>query len=215
MEWPVLLVAAAIALMAVAIAFWADRARARERRRLLAEPPERPGLATPARPAYLTADQVRSQSEPAGAAGPGPDQAEVARRIEGVPAVDGGWASPDFVTDPAASWAVLDSPVVVVVEAVDRTEDLVGLIRRVQAMAAPLVVVARRIGPEPLTTLGLNAVAGRLACLCLVTDQPEAVARRLQVPLLTRSEVVADYFPDQALGRCELWVSDKERSWIV
>jgi len=217
MDWPVLIITGIVAITAVVVAFLVDRDAAKRRRKILSTPPDRPGLPEAASPTYLTADEIRQQASQQPVR-PDLSQAErdaLAARVADVTPIPVGWPSSDFVTDAHSQWAVVDSPVVVVAEAVSTMADVVPIVQQARDKGAGLVVAARRIAPEVLATLSLNALSGRLPCLSLLADDLDQIAQQVHASILTSADLTAGYVPDHVLGRCDLWVSDPRQTWIV
>ncbi len=220
MEWSWLIIAAAVALAAVVVAHVVDRANARRRRQILESPPDRAGLDLPdghPAPAYLTEEAVRAgaradRADRSRAADPGGAGTED-ERLTGVVPVEAGWTSPDFAQGQDRVW--LTTPVVLVAEAVTRVEELWDLISLTKASRSALVVAGARIEAEVSQTLALNALSGRLRCLCVRTDRLDEVARRSGATVVSAADLSAGYVPAASLGRCQLWVADDRHSWIV
>jgi hypothetical protein len=214
MEWPVLVLAAVIALAALGLAFTVDRRRARLRRQTLAAPAPNPVLDHLAAPTYLTPDQIRAQRDPKARALTEAARRATSTRLAGLAPLPGGWASSDFVTDPASGWAVAEAPVVLVAEAVTRLADLAPAIALARQRQTGLAVVVGRINPEALAELALNAVAGRLNTLVVQGRDLAQYARAANAHLVCEADLSAGYLPAPALGTCRLWVSDSAHTWI-
>ena len=212
MDWWIVIVGGVCALIVVLGAYWTDKQAADKRKEILASPVDQPVLAEHGKPTYLQEDQVRAQAQ----ANPISVDTEVAmEKIADVDPLEGGWASPDFVNDPKAKRAVLLSPLVVVTEAISQMADLVPLVRMAQDRGTGLVVVSGKIPDDVMSTLGVNALTGRLPCLCVVTEDLEGFAQECQAEVISQTDLVAGYLPSTSLGHCEVWVSDSKQTWIV
>ena len=215
MEWPILIIAAVCAVTALVVALMVDRDSARSRRRVLQAPVDQPLLADTPAPTYFSPDQAKAKYDASARALTDEQRAAVSARLDGVAPVAVGWPSADFVTDPGSRWAVLESPTVLVAEAVGRLVDLADLIRPAADQCTAVVVVASQIPPDVMATLSLNAACGRLDCLCLITEELDQIAALVGATVLTAADVAAGYLPPAALGHCDLWVSDAKQTWIV
>ncbi|MDR2929431.1 MAG: hypothetical protein LBV06_00765 [Propionibacteriaceae bacterium] len=216
MDWSTVIVAGVAALVGVVVAFVADRRRSQARRRILSSPPQRTSLESLAAPEYLSSDQVRSLRQTERAARL-PDDGALRHPpvTSDQPELAAGWASADFINDPVARRAVMWDPMVLMVETVTRWQYLPPVIRTALDADRALVVVASSIDESIVTTLGLNAVAGRLRCLCVLTDQVADVPRLVGGEVVSSADLAADYVPATSWGRCEAWVADSDHSWIV
>ena len=217
MEPTILVIGAVVAVTAVVVAFLVDRDAASRRRAILSTPPTSPVVPDDLRPTYLTPEEIRAQgraveADPVAEAA---RRADVTARLTGVEPLPVGWPSPDFVTDAETDRAVLEAPLVVVADDVRHLADVRPLLERAREAGTGLVLVAQHLAPEVLATLSLNAAAGRLAALAVVTDDPGAIAERVGTTMVSGDDLTAGYVPDDAVGRCDLWVSDATRSWIV
>jgi hypothetical protein len=205
-------------------ALW-DRARNRRRAEEMLAPPERviPHFRpdTPA-PQYLS--ELQARRAPTTTAGPAlstSERAELGRLLEervGV-TIRTGYASSDFVTDPASGWAVLDEPAVLVcADPVASIRELLGVLERMVLSQTPLVVVAPELAPEVIATLEVNRIQRRLALVVVVAADDEeraAVARACGATPTDRSDRQAGYLPPTVLGRCDRWVSTARTSHVL
>jgi len=211
MDWPVIIIVSVCAVAAVAVAYLVDSRGARQRRQILAEPP--PGLDDTPAPAYLTEETIRSASPtPA----PSPDERDrVDHRLMGVEPLSAGFFSPDFLTDKKSRRAVLESPVVVVADQVTQFLDLAPAIQAARAQTTGFVLAAREVGGDVMVNLAMNCVSGRLACVCVVTEDLDPIAALTGATIASASDLRSGYLPEAWLGRCDLWVSDEKRTWIL
>lgn len=224
--WSVgLAVLVVVGLVAVVFGALYDRARNRRRAAEMLAPPDRviprfrPDAPTPH---YLSELQARRPA----AEVPAPvldaaARAEVERLLAGSAgaAVDAGWASADFVTDPATGWAVLDEPVVLVcADEVASLRELLDLLERLLLSRTPLVLVAPRVAREVLATLEVNRIRGLLSVVVVLVGDAtarDALARGCGATPVERADRQAGYLPPEVLGRCRRWVSTDRRSLAV
>jgi len=211
MDWWALIIGAVVALTAVVVAYMVDARSSREREQILSSPPDRPGLSGEGSPEYVTGDEIRAGH----VSRPATNGADVDDRLDGAVMFDFGWVSEDFITDAAAKRTVLESPVVLVAESVGYMADLVPVIQVAGREDTGLVVAAGEITPDVVTTLAMNAMAGRLACVCVAVDDCDAVAGAAGASVVLASDLRSGYVPESVLGRPQLWVSTSERTWIV
>lgn len=222
MEPTTLIVGAVCAITAVLVAFMVDRDNWKRRREQLKSAPGSPGVDAPT-PAYVTAEEVAAEAKrtPAHAELTPAERDHVDRQLARTEPLAAGLASPDFVTDQAGRRAILDNPIVLVTPELLRFSDLHPVVRRARDQAAPgklsggLAVVVQKAAPEPLATLAMNALSGRLDCVVVTTDDLEAVAAGAGAQVIEPADLTAGYIPAGSLGSCDLWVSDRENTWIV
>ena len=205
-------------------ALW-DRARNRRRAEEMLSPPERaiPGFRPDApTPRYLS--ELQARRPPADAPGTvlsEAERAQVSRQLEadGELTIGAGYASADFVTDPASGWAVLDEPAVLVcADPVASVRELLGLLERMVLSRTPLVVVAPAMASEVLATLEVNHIQRRLLLVVVLVEDEDERTRVAQVCGATptgRADRQAGYLPPSVLGRCARWVSTAEGSHVV
>ena len=205
-------------------ALW-DRARNQQRAAEMLAPPSRtiPGFRPDApSPRYLS--ELQARRAPAEAATTGlsdADRATLTRRIEedGTVSISAGYASADFVTDPASGWAVLDQPVVLVcADPVASMRELLGLLERMTLSRTPLVVAAPDVAPEVLATLEVNRIQQRLSVVVVLVRDEDVRSRVAQACGATpteRADRQAGYLPPAVLGRCARWVSTSSHSHVL
>ena len=224
--WSVgLAVLVVLGLAAVVFGALYDRARNRRRAAEMLAPPDRviPHFRADApAPHYLSELQARRPPDTsAGAALDDGTRAEVAQQLAAGSGagVAAGWASADFVTDPATGWAVLDEPVVLVcADEVGSLRELLGLLERLLLSRTPLVLVAPRVDREVMATLEVNRIRGLLSVVVVLVgdaEAREALARGCGATPTERADRQAGYLPPGVLGGCRRWVSTDRRSLAV
>jgi len=105
--------------------------------------------------------------------------------------------------------------VVLVAESVRYMADLVPAIQAAQNGSTGLVVAAGEITPDVVDTLAMNALSGRLACVCVITTDCESLAGAVGAPVVPAADLRSGYLPDTVLGHCDVWVSGPDRTWIL
>jgi hypothetical protein len=204
-------------------ALW-DRSRNRRRAaEMLAPPPRtipqfRPDAAAPH---YLSDLQARRRpADPMPTALTAEDRETITRQIADSQTVTipAGYASKDFVTDPASGWAVLDRPAVLVcADPVETIRELLTALEQLIMSRTPLVVVAPSLGPEVLGTLEVNQIQQKMRLLAVtpaVTELP-ALATACGATIMERADLRSGYVTPDQLGRCERWVSTPKVSHVI
>lgn len=216
-------------------AFWDRRRNRRATDRMLSPPardiPQLPTDADP--PVYVPAVEARRRaSDPAAGmshedidaartsldAG---DRAEPARRPEDDDTlrIAVGYASPDFVTEPATGRAILDEPrVLVAAEPVMAIRELLGPLEHMIADRTGIVIVVPSMAREVLDTLEVNLIQRRLQVLVVFTEDPEpadAICAATGARLVSRVDLQSGYVTDADLGRCRRWVCDRDASYLT
>lgn len=214
-----------LGLAAVVFGALYDRARNRRRAAEMLAPPDRviPHFRADApTPHYLSELQARRPAAPPPAAVlDEATRAEIQHQLaaDSGPGLGAGWASADFVTDPATGWAVLDEPVVLVcADPVASLRELLDLLERLLLSRTPLVLVAPEVAREVLATLEVNRIRGLLAVVVVLVGDPaarDALARGCGATPVDRADRQAGYLPPEVLGRCRRWVSTDRRSVAV
>ncbi|GAA1434305.1 hypothetical protein GCM10009616_28330 [Microlunatus lacustris] len=214
-----------VGLVAVVFGALYDRARNRRRAAEMLAPPDRviPHFRADApTPHYLSELQARRPAEPSPAPVlDDPTRAQIERQLaaDSGPDLDVGWASADFVTDPATGWAVLDDPVVLVCgDEVASLRELLDLLERLLLSRTPLVLVAPRIAPEVMATLEVNRIRSLLSVVAVLVGDPatrDELARGCGATPVDRADRQAGYLPPEVLGRCRRWVSTDRCSVAV
>lgn len=135
--------------------------------------------------------------------------------VEVVPGaqIDGGWASPAFITDTARQEAVLVDPCILVCDqALSRMSDVLPLLERAAQAGRPLLIVARDIDGEALATLIVNRLRG-LVRVCAVryprSERGRETLRDLAAMVGARLVTAMDLGPD------DLWLEDLGRATNV
>lgn len=222
--WIVGLVAlVVVGLGAIVFGALSDRAKNRRRAAEMLAPPQRaiPRLAANAPgPRYLSDLQAR-RPPAANPARPRSEQAAVTQQLSSpeTTKIGVGYASKDFVTDPAAGWALLDGPAVLVCgDEIASIRELLPTLEKLLAAKTPLVVVAPAITRDVRATLEVNQIRRLLAVLAVevpdVADR-QLLAERSGATSTTRSDRQAGYVPPSHLGRVDRWVSTKQESFLI
>ena len=132
--------------------------------------------------------------------------------------VAAGFASPAFVTDAKAGWAVLEAPTVLVCAAgLDTMREVLPLLEGAAMSGRALVVTAPAITKDVLATLEVNVIQQKIRLLALTADKHTlaTIAAHTGARPLDRGDLQAGYIPAHHLGHCGRWVSDKRRSWLL
>lgn len=210
-----------VAVLVVALALTvygalSDRAKNRRRAAEMLGPPKRdiPHLPADARPpAYVT--QAQAHRRPEGTprprevpSEPSPDEVEIAV----------GYASAEFVTEPASKQAVLtDALVLVCSDDVETLRELLPALERALRTGRPLVVVAPAIAPEVLATLEVNAIQGHVPGVAVLADD----VARAEVLRASGAEPVdatdrrSGWLSPDALGHVARWTSTRTASRLA
>lgn len=212
MNWPVIIVVAVCAILAVTVAYLVDSRRFNLRKQILSSPPQRSGLSGDLAPAYMTDDQIRAGSSLPPLT---PDLIEAVERcVADTEPLPVGYCSPDFITEASSHRAVLESPVILLAEEATQFLDLSPAISVSRAQLTGFVLVARHISPDVTATLAMNAVAGKLRCLCVETEDLDPIAALTGATIASATDLRSGYCPPAWLGTCALWVSDEKNTWI-
>lgn len=224
--WIIGLVAVvAVGLAVIVYGALSDRRRNARRAAEMLAPPQRtipqfsPDAATPQYLSELQARRPSPTSSPATLSAE--ERRDLAVLIDGpdVVTIATGYASRDFVTDPAASWAVVTHPRVLVCDdGIDSMRELLPILEKLILSRTPLVLVAPAIAAEVMGTLEVNQIRGTLSLLAVTPASPEERARVAQATGATaigRSDLQSGYVLPEQLGRCWRWVSDAKRSHVL
>ena len=204
-------------------ALW-DRARNQRRaREMLSPPPRHIPQFRPDAPAphYLSDLQARRPTAGTERTELTSDERErINRQIADAQTVTigTGYASRDFVTDPASGWAVLDHPAVLVcADPVDSIRELLPALERFILSGTPLVVLAPWISAEVQATLEVNAIQQKMRLLAVTpnTADLKGLAAACAADPVDRSDRQAGFFPPERLGHCERWVSTAKASHVI
>ena len=129
-----------------------------------------------------------------------------------------GYASRDFVTDPAHRWAVLDSPsILVCADPVGSVRELLSILEKAVKHQLSLVIVAPALDQEVLSTLEVNRIQHKLDVVAVIAPEESdrnRVAELAIATLTTRSDRQAGYIPTQHLGHASRWVSTNRASYL-
>jgi chaperonin GroEL len=138
---------------------------------------------------------------------------------------DTGYVSPNFVTDPVRSEAVLDDPYLLFVESkLSDIKDLLPLLEKVVQSGKPLVVIAADIEGEVLTTLIVNQARGTLKSVAVKAPgfggRRTAMLRDLAfltgaVVAESQARIAEDDFGLDYLGRAAKVVVTKQATTII
>ena len=223
--WQVGLIAVIVIGLGLIIfgALW-DRARNRRRAaEMLAPPPRTIPQFRPDAPAphYLSDLQARRPPPDRRRTDLTPEEREtITRQIADAQTVTVpvGYASKDFVTDPASGWAVLDRPAVLVcAEPVETFRELLSVLERLVLSRTPLVIVAPSLAPDVLATLEVNQIQQKMSLLAITpkaADLP-ALATACGATIMDRADLRSGYATPDQLGRCERWVSTAKASHLI
>lgn len=204
-------------------ALW-DRHRNRRRAaEMLAPPPRTIPQFRPNAPAphYLSDLQAhRPPADPTPTALTAEDREAITRQLADAQTVTipAGYASKDFVTDPATGWAVLDRPAVLVcAEPVDTIRELLSVLERLVMSRTPLVIAAPSLAPEVLSTLEVNQIQQKMRLLAVTPKAAElpTLATACGATITDRADLRSGYAPPEQLGRCERWVSTPKTSHVI
>ena len=208
-----LFVGALCAVICVVVAYLRDRNSRDTRKKILSSPVERSILDDIEAPAYILAEDVRTSTTRTALSEQ--HRESISSSLNETTPLSSGWASSDFVTDMDKGWAVLDSPIIVVTESITRIDDIIPIIAITQRKGTGLVLVAESIAPEVLSTLCLNSLSGRLSCVCILTKDLDLFAQYSHSTVISSADLTSGYIPGDYIGSCDLWVSDKTRTWII
>ena len=216
MDWWVVAIATGAGALALAWGVAADRRRARRLREAAAAPPQRrlPSLDEQAPPpAYVSEQAAFTPPRPAVT---DPEAEAIALACRAGTALPGGWADAAFVTDAARRWAVVRDPLVLACSGVGSFRELLPAVAAAKRAGRALVVVAPAVEPQTLRTLAANAVQGHLpgvTVVCRSLAEVGQLATAAGATILSRDHLQSGWLPESALGRCAVWVSDRDHSW--
>jgi hypothetical protein len=223
--WQVGLVAVIVVGLGLIVfgALW-DRSRNRRRAvEMLAPPPRTIPQFRPDAPAPHYLSDLQARRRPADATPAvltAEDRQTITRQIADTQTVTipAGYASKDFVTDPATGWAVLDRPAVLVcAEPVEAIRELLTALEQLNMSRTPLVIVAPSLAAEVLATLEVNQIQQTMQLLAVTPDAPalSALATATGATILDRADLRSGYVTPGQLGRCERWVSTAKASHVI
>jgi hypothetical protein len=213
-----------IGVTVIAYGAIADRRRNKRAAAEMLSPPDRaiPHFAPEsAAPTYLSDLQARRRPSRATAAELTEAQrADIRRRLADPTTVSvaAGMASLDFVTDKATTWAVLDSPYVLVcAEPVTTVREILSLLEKVLPTGSPLVIVAPTLRDEVRSTLEVNAIQQTMSLIGVEADGDDLtrIARATATEPVPRADLVSGWVSLDRLGRCDRWVSTSRASHVL
>jgi hypothetical protein len=223
--WSIGLIALIAAGLAAIIfgALWDRRRNKRRAAEMLAPPARVIPHFTPDAPAphYLSDLQARRRPDNAARSELSTAERESINQQLGDPhtvTVEVGYASRDFITDPATGWTVLEHPAVLVCgDPVETIRELLGPLEKLILSNAPLVVVAPVIAKDVLATLEVNMIRQTMQLLAVICDSAclQTVAAACQAMIIDRSDRQSGYLGPEHLGRCERWVSTATSSHLI
>lgn len=144
--------------------------------------------------------------------------------VEGMK-LDRGYSSPYFVTDNTSMTAVLEKPLILIVDKkISAAKDILPIMEHCSNQNKPLLIVAEDIAGEALSTLVLNKMRGILQSVAIKApgygDNRKAILEDIAV--LTNATVVSpdkamrlDKFDVEWLGSCRKSVIGRDTSTIV
>jgi hypothetical protein len=223
--WSIGLIALIAAGLAAIIfgALWDRRRNKRRAAEMLAPPARVIPHFTPDAPAphYLSDLQARRRPDNAARSELSTAERESINQQLGDPhtvTVEVGYASRDFITDPATGWTVLEHPAVLVCgDPVETIRELLGPLEKLILSNVPLVVVAPVIAKDVLATLEVNMIRQTMQLLAVICDSAclQTVAAACQAMIIDRSDRQSGYLGPEHLGRCERWVSTATSSHLI
>ncbi len=108
---------------------------------------------------------------------------------------DKGYLSPYFVTDPERQEAVLDNPLILIINSkISSVHDLLPVLEKVMQSGKPLLIIAEDVEGEALATLVVNKIRGTFAAVAVKApgfgDRRKAMLQ--DVAVLTGGQVIAE-----------------------
>lgn len=202
-----------------------DRAKNKRRAAEMMAPPNRsipqfkPDAAAPHYLSDLQARRPPEEAEPTDLSQSEREAISQQIKEESTVKIDVGYANRTFVTDPTSSWAVLDQPMILVcAEPVDTIRELISVLEKLILSKTGLIVVAPALGGEVLGTLEVNKIRQTMPLLAVISPdlaQLDKIATSTGASILERTDLQASYVTPEQLGRCERWVSDNKRSFVI
>jgi chaperonin GroEL len=138
---------------------------------------------------------------------------------------DRGFLSPYFVSDPEKLEAVLEQPLILIVEGkISNIKDLLPLLEQVAKRGAPVLVIAEDVEGDALATLVVNTLRGVLRCVAVKApgfgDRRKAMLQ--DIAIVTGGQLIAqelgirlENVTTEHLGRASRVVVDREHTTIV
>jgi hypothetical protein len=200
----------------------------RKNRRAVAEmlsPPKRdiPRFRPDAKPPHYLSD-LQAHRPPADAA-PSEltpaERQEIKRQLDqpNVTKINAGYASKDFVTDQASSWAVLDHPRILLCEdPVSSIRELLPILEKLSLSKTPLAIIAPHLAPDVVRTLEVNQIQRTMKLLAVhnvdETGLAEIATSCGAIPV-DRTARQSGYAGLDQLGSCVRWVSSRNASYVI
>jgi hypothetical protein len=223
--WSIGLIVVIIAGLAAIIfgAVWDRRRNKRRAAEMLGPPARNIPQFHPDSPAPHYLSDLQARRRPEGAARTDLSDAErksITQQLADPNTVilDAGYASRDFVSDPASDWAVLERPAVLVCgDAIESFRELISTLEKLILSRTPLVIVAPQIAPEVLATLEVNAIRQTMRLLAVICRRKDlsTVAAACQALIVDQSDRQSGYLTSDQLGHCERWISSAKSSHLV
>lgn len=200
-----------------------DRRKAREYFAALAAPPERtiPGFHPDVRPPeYLSELQAVTRADGAGRT----DLSDARRtaldaRLSSATPFAAPWTRAEFATDAPGKRAVLEHPLILIVDdEVTTVRELLLPLEAAKQSDRPLVLVAPAIDEVVSDTLRANKLQRMLACVAVTLPDDKAraaLAETVGAMIVTHGDLQSGWLPPEAFGTCDTWVSDAKRSWVL
>lgn len=211
-----------VGLAAILYGALSDRAKTRRAAEEMLSPPQRtiPQFSPDApAPQYLSDLQARRPlEETASTELTAAERDRLAQQLRdpSTVTVAAGWLSKDFVTDAGSGRAVLDSPrVLVCLEPVESTRELLGVLERCTLSGTALVVAAPSFSDEVRGTLEVNAIRRTLRVLAVAAADVAPIAAATGASPRDRSDLQSGYVWPEHLGSCARWVSTSKASHVV
>jgi chaperonin GroEL len=144
--------------------------------------------------------------------------------VEGM-RIDRGFLSPYFVTDSEKMEAVLEEPLILLLEKkIVGLKDIVPLLEQIAQMHRPILIVAEDVEGEALATLVVNKLRGTLACAAIKSpgygDRRKAIME--DIAILTGGKFIATELGTQLeslkttdLGQARRVIVDRDTTTII
>lgn len=193
-----------------------DRTTNRRRDQALDSPPQRPipGLAPQAAaPSYVLAKNLSAHTDPDTEA-----VAALRARLKTATSLPFGHGRGGFATV-GPELAALDNPLILVVDGeVTSMRELLPAVEHAHTAGTGLVVVAARLSDEVYQTLEANVLSHALPCDAVVIPAASERSRLAELSgasLVPISDLRMGWLPSESLGRCDTWVSEAKRLWVL
>jgi hypothetical protein len=149
------------------------------------------------------------------------ERQEIKRQLDqpSVVKINAGYASKDFVTDQASSWAVLDHPrILLCSDPVDSIRELLPILEKLILAKTPVVIIAPRLGPEVVRTLEVNQIQRTMKLLAVSNvggTELANIAASCGAEPVDRTARQSGYAGLDQLGGCDRWVSSRDASYLI